>query len=54
MKSVIEALIMSEEGSKYTAEEIFVELNLFLTGGTDTTSHFFEMLVYLIYTHPEI
>ena len=44
-----------QEGEKtYTNEDIFDEFATFLFAGTDTTSNYLTMMIYLVYQHPEV
>lgn len=38
----------------YTDQEIIDEFTTFLSAGTDTTAHFFNMMIYYIAQNPEI
>ena len=55
---IVEALMIEKKNKKNESitemNEIFSELSGFLFAGTDTTSHFLQMMVYYIARDPEV
>ena len=45
----------AKEGEKiYTNKDIFDEFSTFFFAGTDKTSNYLTMMIYLVYQHPEV
>lgn len=61
-KNIIEAILVENYKSKksgkdeetYNLDDIYEEFKVFFFAGTDTTSNMFNMMIFYIFSHPEV